>query len=361
MFKLIFAALLALGSAAASAEPYFAVQTGLKCSQCHVNQTGGGMRTQYGNLFAQNQLAAEKLDTGTESWLGNVNQFLGMGANLRTGYTVSDTPKTEATNSFDTREARLYFNFTPIPERLSVYIDQLVAPGSALNREAFVRFNSKDGQAYVKAGRIYLPFGWRLQDNDSFVRTETGISMNGADNGVEFGYDSDQLSTQLAVSNGTLGGAEADKGKQISLQSAYIENEWRLGAAANYNDVAGGARAALGLFAGLRTGPVSWLAEADAIEDRSLIQTLGRKRRSIALLLEANWLIEKGQNLKLTTELLDPDRSVRQDQVSRISAVYEFTPVQYLQLRGGARYFDGPPQRDAQNRRLFFLELNGFF
>jgi hypothetical protein len=41
--------------------------------------------------------------------------------------------------------------------------------------------------------------------------------------------------------------------------------------------------------------------------------------------------------------------------------VYEVTPVEFLQLRLGARVYDGIPQNDAQNRREYFLQLHGFF
>jgi hypothetical protein len=33
----------------------------------------------------------------------------------------------------------------------------------------------------------------------------------------------------------------------------------------------------------------------------------------------------------------------------------------FLQLRGGARRFDGPSQLPLQNRRLYFFEVHGFF
>jgi hypothetical protein len=280
---------------------------------------------------------------------------------MRSGLTVTDVPGAPRTNQFDLQESRLYASFTPIPNQLTVYVDQLVAPGSSLNREAFVRYNTEDGRYYVKAGRLYLPFGWRLQDEGAFVRTESGINMNGSDTGVEFGWNGGPMSVQFAVSNGTFGGPETDRTKQFSLQTEYAADAWRFGVAANFNDAAVGDRSVLGLFGGLRTGPVSWLAEVDSIKDRAFIPTLGRKKRSLAWLVEGNWRIVQGHNLKITAEYLDPDQQIADNRQTRISAVYEYSPIQYLQLRGGVRQYDGPSQFALQNRRLYFLELHGFF
>jgi hypothetical protein len=113
-----------------------------------------------------------------------------------------------------------------------------------------------------------------------------------------------------------------------------------------------------GLFAGLRTGPVAWLGEADLVQDQGFPEG---ERTLAGALAEADWLIRRGHNLKFTAEYLDPDRSVNEDQQTRWSLVYEFTPIPFVQLRAGFRRYRGIPQNDLDNRRLTFLELHGFF
>lgn len=346
---------LALASTAAFAEPYLAVQSGLRCAQCHVNQTGGGMRTPLGHRFAQTQLAANAWPGG-EAWLGRIGEHVAVGANVRAAALSTEVAGQRRNNEqLDLREARLYLSVMPIVDRLSFYLDQFVAPGASSNRELFVLYQAADGSHYLKAGRIYLPFGWRLQDSGAFVRTQTAIDMAGPDRGVEVGWDRGALSLQAAVSNGTFGESEVDSGKQYSLQAAWIESAWRIGAAGNVNDQAIGKRSAVGLFGGLRTGPVSWLAELAAIDDRAL------RQRSSAWLIEANWRAAQGHNLKFTVEGLDPNHRRSADRQTRLGLLYEYTPIAFVQLRGGLRHFDGPSALPALNRRLYFIEMHGFF
>ena len=112
------------------------------------------------------------------------------------------------------------------------------------------------------------------------------------------------------------------------------------------------------LHAGLRTGPIAWLAEVDYIEDRGLPG--GNLRRWVGL-IEGNWIPRRGHNLKLTLETLEPNTDIDDDEQDRYSLVYEYMPFQFLQLRGGLRIYDGVSGDEAQNRRFGFIELHGFF
>src|SRR4051812_4296294 len=101
--------LLMLVACTVRAEPYFAVQQGVKCVACHVNPTGGGMRNAFGNTWARTILPAQTIATDVgEDWNGSVNRFLGIGANLRASGSYVDTPNQASQSAFDVDEARLY-------------------------------------------------------------------------------------------------------------------------------------------------------------------------------------------------------------------------------------------------------------
>lgn len=343
----------------ASAEPYLAVESGFRCVQCHVNPTGGGLRTPFGNAWAQTQMSARLLGSADQvQWLGRVAEFLAIGGNLRADGQWTRIPDGDSTSSFELSEARLYLSAEVIPGRLSLYVDERFAPGNATNMEANLRLVSGSGRYYLKAGRMYLPFGWRLEDDNAFVRQLSGINMQTPDEAVEAGLDIGPWSAQVAVSNGAGGGPEIDDGKQITGRVEYVRSKWRVGASALYNDLDSGSRTAGALFAGWKLGPTHWLAEIDYVDD----EALGLEgRQLLAGLIETNWRFRKGHNLKLTHEWLDPDTDVDEDERTRSSVAYEWSPIQFLQLRAGFRRYDGPGQIDAQNRSEGFVQLHGYF
>lgn len=348
-----------LWPATAGAEPYLAVQQGAQCSRCHSHPAGGGLRTSYGNVFAQNELAAERLGgTDAELWTGRVTEWLSAGADLRAGYRHVEAPNIPTVSEFRVFRGAAYAQAEMIPGRLLVYVDQQFAPDSNLNREAYVRFNGSDGRWHLLAGQFFLPYGWRLQDDTAFIRQATGINFFSPDRGIQLGYEAGPWSTQLSLTNGSGGGTETDTGKRGSWTGQFVQKRWRAGASLSYNDADAGSRRMQNLFFGWRTGPVAWLAEADLIVDEL---PSGGDRDSVAGLLEANWLYRRGHNLKVTFDYLDPDRDVSEDHQTRWSLLWEYTPVQFLQARFGARVYDGVPQNDFQNRDEYFVELHGFF
>lgn len=179
------------------------------------------------------------------------------------------------------------------------------------------------------------------------------------DDGVEFGWLRGHRDAQLTASEGTgAGSVPSSRGKEYGLQVSCVESAWRLGIAANDDDASFARRKILGVFGGVRTGPVAWLAEVGAVENdfaplNDVTQAAG--------LLEADWLVAPGNNLKVTFEPFDPDRDVGGNQRSRVSLVYELTPIQFVQIRASVRDYNGPSAIPSQNSRLWFVQVHGFF
>lgn len=338
----------------AGAEPYLAVFKGLKCSTCHTAPSGGGLRTAYGNTYAQTELPERTLQLG-EIWNGEIGRYLAVGGDVRGGWTETDTPGLGSTSDSDLQELLTYAEIRPFPGYLSLYIDARLAPDDAVVREQYARVKLPGGRWALRYGEFFLPYGWRLQDDDAFIRAISGINFNTPDHGAELEYEAGKWSAQLAVTRGTSGGPEVDSGKQYSLRVSHVTPKWRIGGSFNFNDAAAGDRQMQNLFAGIRTGPVAWLAEVDFIIDDDT--PTGRRQRW-ASLIEANYGYRKGHNLKVTLEWLDPDDDVDEDEQNRISIVWEYLPMQFIQARIGLRYYDGIPQNPVQNRRQAFAELH---
>lgn len=336
----------------AMAEPFLAVANGYQCSQCHINLTGGGMRNSFGAQFSRSLLPAQTgaMDKQFAAFTGDV---IGLGMDARVAARQHEIDAADTNLDFATDRVTLYVT-AKVTDTVRVYLDQKVSPGGSLNREAWAKvdFNA----FYLKAGRLFLPFGMRLEDDSAYIRQFTNINFDTPDNGIEVGHIGDHVSAQLSVTNGTGGTAEVDDGKMVSGRFAWVEPGYRVGVSVNRNVMDAGTRTMYGIFAGARTGPVGWIAEFDRLRDR-----FGPSAADYNVgLLEADWQLRRGHYARATIDRLQsPTDSL--DTRTRYSVSYLWFPLPMTELRLVARKSHSDNDDPFANGREFFMQLHVYF
>lgn len=336
---------------AVSEEPWIAVRTGLKCSACHVNRSGGGGRNDFGSVYAQTQLTWAPGEVRSRA----LNDFLSVGLDFRllASAAVSDAdPQT----SFDLDEAQVYLEARLVRDRIALYIDQTVGPNRAVARELFVLAEKLPLNGYAKAGKLLLPYGWRLKDDAEFIRAVTGFNYDTPDQGVELGIEPGPWAVAVALTNGSTGAAENNSGKLASATVAHVRPGWRVGLSGSRNSGDGLRRDVYGAFGGVRVGDLAVLAEADLVEERP--PDAGIRRQFIAF-VEGDYLLRPGLNAKLTYGYHDRNRDVPEDQRIRWRFGLEAFPNPFLQVSGFYVLEDDIPQsRTDIDRVLLELRLH---
>lgn len=350
----------------ALAEPYLAQRYGQKCMACHTNITGGGKRTAAGLGYA---MAMTGTPAATQ-FSPTIADQLSIGGNFRADYSylAFDNPDSndqglagneiEDASNFNVSSGNLYLDFA-LTDKVSFYLDQEVAPQGGRTREAVAIYKGVFGSNdYVKAGRFFLPFGLRLQDDDAFIRQVTGFNFDNSDNGIEYGIDVNKLSFRIAASNGTQGATENNKDKQVSTVLSWVDTKYRVGiSGAINNGLNGNSRSAFALFGGLTLGKWVFLAEADFIEDDDGTNTTNQ----VISFLETNYLVTPSTNIKLSYDFHDSNDDIDENERTRISLLGETFLNQHSQLRYGLRRLDGIPQNTLQNQTQLFTEYHVFF
>ena len=361
------------------AEPYLAIQEGYKCSKCHVNMTGGGKRTDFANIYVQTRLSANfmdwreylpqpdeyddteenplKSDSSSSYFSPRLNDYIAIGGDFRASYEKVHTPNEGDDDGFSRDKYNIYLEVDLIPERVIFY--QTIQGGDQDETLGLWKGELQGEPYYLKFGKFFLPYGLRLQDDTAYIRAETSFTYGVTDEGIEFGYEPGPWSLQIAVSNGTQSSGDDNLSKQVTTSAAYVDKYFRLGASYNRNKTASDVEVTTyGINGGAQFGRLGLLFEADIINAEPLT---GDELEQFVSILEFNFLISRGHNLKLSYEYYDPDEDIFNNANERYSVVYEPFLYQFVQVRVGARDNQGIPEDPSLNSSSYFAELHLYF
>jgi len=367
----------------ATAEPHFAYQGGYKCSACHVNQTGGGKRNAFGQLYPQTELRPLWLKAAEKS--GDLSSQLGSSVSLGADFTAlhkttfavdeTGTPagaaettfSQPAQNGFDISTGQLYLEISLAPEVLTLYLDEIFTPAGAQSREAFVLWQQLPLNGYLKAGRLLLPFGIRVWDDETFTRQVTGFNFDNQDLGVELGLESGITSFNVALSNGTQGARDNNQAKALSAVGSVYLGRLILGGSAAFNKAQGLKRLALGPFGGFHVGALTAMAEVDWLRDQGEAE-----QQQLVAYANIDYWVQQGLNLRLRYDFHDPfyryqapggdiADELAEDERSRLTLGAEALLTPNLSASAHYHYQRSIPQDLRGNADSAVLALRAFF
>ncbi|MEE2658055.1 MAG: hypothetical protein VX733_06075 [Candidatus Latescibacterota bacterium] len=336
-----------------------------------MNRTGGGMRNQYGALFAQTEIFPlfEKMSAKALDFSPNLGSSISAGMDFiavnETSLSVDEdlstnsgatTYERDSQNSFLVESGSLYLQAQVIPGQLSFYLDETVAPGGASNREAFVLIESLPHQGYLKAGRMLLPYGLRVWDDETFVRQRTGFNFDNQDLGVEVGIEPGPWSLSLAVSNGTQGARDDNQGKMLSSVGALWLGKTVLGGSFALNQSRGTERLLAGPFASLRLGPLTWMGEVDLIQ-----QSSGIDNDEFVAFTSVEYWFNSAVNFRASFDYVDPYDAIEEDEASRLTLGCDVFLTPFLSATAYYRMRESIPQDIRGNSDGISVGLHGFF
>jgi len=330
----VFLAIL-MATTTARATPQFAVRSGKSCQACHVNPTGGGMRSLHGaQIFSHMELPWKELDdfSDLENYNPQISKNFQLGVDFRTLYYTSDDPTLG--NSFLTMEGTLYTTIAPSNKTL-IYL----AKGLYSSFEGFVLFRDLPLSSAIRAGRFTPGYGWRFPDHNSYTRSYLGFGQGrGNEDGVEIGTYQPYWEASAAVTNGSLGITDGDRGKVSTLRAARRQSigplkitlggSWRY---AEFN-LGKGQPAAMpdkksfGPFWGTNLGGWTYLGETDWVD---------AQEASFVVSHSLTYLLRQGLILSAAYDFYDPDLDAKSGVNWRGRFGAEIYPTGYLELLPG--------------------------
>jgi hypothetical protein len=163
------------------AEPYFAAWKGVNCNACHVNQTGGWLRNDFGKNYGNGletfdwkgiSEAADTIKNATPSWVAfGMDIHVPYSASFNQNPTLDQNGFALARQSFSARV------------KANDAISGVITYRPSFNGEVYALISNLPEGAYFKLGQFTLPYGLMLADDSSLVRNPIGFSFERIETG----------------------------------------------------------------------------------------------------------------------------------------------------------------------------------
>jgi hypothetical protein len=253
-------------------EPYFAAWKGVNCNACHVNQTGGWLRTGFGKKFG-NQLATfdwEGLADAAKGASKSIPSQVSVGLDIHESYlaTFYQAPATNI-NGFYSGPYPAAFRSGGGRQALEIGVQANTDLSGVLTyrlddqstQEMYALLGNLPADGYLKMGKFTLPYGLELADDDSLVRVPLGFGFdeNPAE-GLEGGVYPNPFFINAAVFNTPNTGSE----RAFSAKGGLTGDGWALaGSVFGQNLDMATQQLRYGAYGWGRIEPVVLLAEFD--------------------------------------------------------------------------------------------------
>ncbi len=352
-----------------NALPRFSLRgSGFDCSGCHVNPTGGDMRTSRGWRFGKSVLSIRTTDKDFEM-SNKIGENIQFGLDLRGQALLMMTTHNKRID-FQKMTGSLYTNID-LSEKINVFtrydfIQQIwEAYGVA-------RILPNDG--YIKAGSFQPNYGIRLDDHTAYTRAgDLGLLFSSnvkrgliydpryIEGGAELGiYISD-----FAFLTASVGEARSTPFLSDPTYTANLKFQPTIGE--NTALFFGGSFAAFkgsqpptflpaypavkmyGGYVGFGAGDFTIMGEYDIAKD-----FLQKDSVSSALMIEASYGIIKGLEAVVRLDRFDPNSKVSKDELTRVVIGLEIFPYSFIEIRPQYRIQMEDPSVDNDSALLQF-------
>jgi len=328
-----------LPALSARALPRYSARYEQNCMLCHVNPSGGGMRSAY----AVQELVPKEfaMSPATPEVLKEIDPRIGKHLSIGTDFRQLFLLETEGAalappQGFFPMQGDLYVTFQLDPKFL-LYYDR----GFSNTYEAFGLAHVLPWDGYVKAGRFVPAYGWKFDDHTMFVRDSEGFAPpSNSDAGVEVGLSPNPFEVQVALVNGSRG-STLDTDRRLAT-SGNASSRFNVGPMAGSLGLAGYVQPGIdvdlsagGVFGYLSGWNVTWVAQVDWVRRHS---PNFAPNTGIVSSQELTVLLKRGIELKSTYDFFDPDRHVRSGSKDRWGVGLDVMPRSFLVLEALYRH-----------------------